>query len=342
MPPLLDVRNLKTYFHTPDGLVKAVDGIDLQIQEGAAVGIVGESGSGKSVTNLTLLGLIPVPPGIVSADKIEFAGEDLLRVSPERLRQIRGNRIAMIFQDPMTSLNPFLTIGDQLSEPLLLHKRVSRREARDRVIKILREVGISQPERRLSDYPHHFSGGMRQRAMIAMALVCEPALLIADEPTTALDVTIQAQILELMQKIREDHGTTIILITHDLGVAAGFCDEIHVMYAGRIVEHAPTRDIFASPRHPYTKALLRSVPRIDEQSKEDFVSIRGVPPDLTQLPPGCAFAPRCDYVQDRCLVEVPPLEQIEGGVTPHTKSCFYDITAIEPTIRRSSSTGSKT
>ncbi|MGL5094855.1 MAG: ABC transporter ATP-binding protein, partial [Planctomycetia bacterium] len=259
---LLDVRNLSTSFPTPDGLVRAVDGVDVKVEAGRAVGIVGESGSGKSVLSMTILGLIASPPAVVSADAVEFEGVDLRTLSPAELRQRRGNRMAMIFQDPMTSLNPFLTIGDQISEPLIVHGKASSSQAWKRAVELLAEVGIADPARRARDYPHQFSGGMRQRAMVAMALACNPALLIADEPTTALDVTIQAQILELMQRVRRDHGASVVLITHDLGVAAGFCDEIYVMYAGRIVEKAPTARLFAAPAHPYTKALLASVPRL--------------------------------------------------------------------------------
>ena len=321
---LLEVENLKTYFSTPDGLVKAVDGVDLRIEPGSTAGLVGESGSGKSVLNLTVLGLVPTPPAIISADAIRFEGEDLINARAERLRQLRGNRIAMVFQDPMTSLNPFLTIGDQLAEPLQFHKGQSATKARQRVIELLREVGISDPEKRLRAYPHEFSGGMRQRAMMAMALACEPALLIADEPTTALDVTIQAQLMEFLQRIREKHGTAILLITHDLGVAAGFCDEIHVMYAGKIVESAPTLEIFRQPSHPYTRALLRSVPRLDDDEKEAFVSIRGTPPDMTNLPQGCAFEPRCDHAIERCETECPALEAV-AGKSEHHKACFVDL-----------------
>ena len=319
---LLTIENLKTHFPTPDGLVRAVDGVSLAIEPGSAVGIVGESGSGKTVLNLSVMGLVPSPPAIIEASAVRFEDDDLRAASPERLRQIRGNRMAMIFQDPMTSLNPFLTIGDQLSEPLLVHKGASKTAARARVVQLLGEVGIPEPERALDVYPHHFSGGMRQRAMIAMALSCEPTLLIADEPTTALDVTIQAQILELMQRIRREHGTAIIFITHDLGVAAGFCEEIFVMYAGKIVEHAPTGMLFQSPAHPYTRALLESVPRLDVDTKDSLTFIEGAPPDLTRLPPGCSFAPRCGFIVDRCRSERPPLEQHANG---RSKACFVDI-----------------
>ncbi len=321
--PLVEIRDLYTRFHTPDGVVRAVDGVSLAIERGSAVGIVGESGSGKTVLNLALMGLIPCPPGEVTAAAMRFDGVELQQLSADAMRRLRGNRISMIFQDPMTSLNPFLTIGDQVSEPLVIHRGKSPREARARAIELLAEVGIPDPGRACDTYPHHFSGGMRQRAMVAMALACEPALLIADEPTTALDVTIQAQILELMQSIRRDHGTTIILITHDLGVAAGFCDEILVMYAGRIVEQGPTATLFERPMHPYTRALLRSVPRLDDDSRGKLPSIRGTPPDLTRLPRGCSFAPRCDFVEDRCRADDPALEPIEGNAA-RRRACFVE------------------
>ncbi|MFO0946546.1 MAG: ABC transporter ATP-binding protein [Planctomycetota bacterium] len=330
---LLEVRNLRTHFYTPDGLVRAVDGVDMVIEKGKTVGIVGESGSGKSVLNLTVLGLVPSPPAIVRADKILFDGQDLRGLPAEELRRLRGNRMAMIFQDPMTSLNPFLTIGDQIAEPLRIHKRFSARQANQRVLELLTEVGIPDPARCAATYPHEFSGGMRQRAMVAMAIACEPALLIADEPTTALDVTIQAQILELMARIRERHGTTIVLITHDLGVAAGFCDEIHVMYAGKVVERGPTAEIFANPRHPYTRALMQSCPRLDDDSRGLFPCIRGVPPDLTRLPTGCSFHPRCDHVIDRCRQEAPRLERGPSG--GNEKACFVELEAPQSIVTSS-------
>jgi oligopeptide transport system ATP-binding protein len=326
---LLDVKNLKTHFPTPTGLVRAVNGIDLQVREGAAVGIVGESGSGKSVLSMTMMGLVPSPPAIISADQVRFEGKDLLKVTPSEMRQIRGNRLAMIFQDPMTSLNPFLTIGDQLSEPLIVHKNMTSSQAKKRVIDLLASVGIPDPIARYRSYPHEFSGGMRQRAMVAMAVACGPALLIADEPTTALDVTIQAQILELMQSIRQHEGTAVILITHDMGVAAGFCDEIYVMYAGRVVEHGPTEKLFAEPAHPYTKALLSSVPRLDDPPGGRFRTIPGQPPDLTNLPVGCSFSPRCPYVIDTCRQEVPPLTQVPGETIAREKACFVEIRGKE-------------
>ncbi|MBX9652748.1 ABC transporter ATP-binding protein [bacterium] len=326
---LLDVKNLKTHFPTQTGLVRAVNGIDLQVREGAAVGIVGESGSGKSVLSMTMMGLVPSPPAIISADQVQFEGKDLLKATASEMRQIRGNRLAMIFQDPMTSLNPFLTIGDQLSEPLLIHKNLTSSQAKKRVIELLASVGIPDPVARYRSYPHEFSGGMRQRAMVAMAVACGPALLIADEPTTALDVTIQAQILELMQSIRQNEGTAVILITHDMGVAAGFCDEIYVMYAGRVVERGPTERLFAEPTHPYTKALLSSVPRLDDPPGGRFRTIPGQPPDLTNLPVGCAFSPRCPYVIDTCRKEVPPLTTVPGESVAREKACFVEIRGKE-------------
>ena len=344
---LLDVKNLQTHFPTPTGLVRAVNGVDLQVREGAAVGIVGESGSGKSVLSMTMMGLVPSPPALISADQILFEGKDLRNASAREMRHIRGNRLAMIFQDPMTSLNPFLTIGDQIAEPLIIHKGQSGSSAKSKVIELLASVGIPDPVARLRAYPHEFSGGMRQRAMVAMAIACQPALLIADEPTTALDVTIQAQILELMQSIRKSAGTAVILITHDMGVAAGFCDEIYVMYAGRVVEHGPTDRLFAAPAHPYTKALLSSVPRLDDPPGGRFRTIPGQPPDLTNLPAGCAFAPRCPYVIDQCKStvplltpvpdesvplltpvpdeSVPLLTPVPGESVPREKACFVEI-----------------
>lgn len=332
---LLDVRALRTYFPTPSGIVRAVDGVDFQVPPGSAVGIVGESGSGKSVLNLTILGLVPAPPAIVSAERILFDGQDLRQMPSEQLRKLRGNRLAMIFQDPMTSLNPFLTIGDQVSEPLRIHRGMSARDARSKVVDLLSEVGIPDPEGRFDAYPHEFSGGMRQRAMVAMAIACNPALLIADEPTTALDVTIQAQILELMQRIRRDYNMAVVLITHDMGVAAGFCDEIYVMYAGKVVEHAPTDELFARPRHPYTEALLESVPRLDDPTRGRFVPIPGQPPDLTRVPPGCPYWPRCRYAVDPCRLVVPDLLPVEGAASRRTKACFLDISVAPVSLQES-------
>ena len=305
--PLLEIHQLRTSFYTPEGIVRAVNGVDMAIGAGEIVGVVGESGSGKSVLNLTILGLLPSPPAVVESGTIKFQGKDLLALPKRQMRSLRGNRIAMIFQDPMTSLNPFLTIGDQVGEPLVVHRGSSAREARERAVQLLRDVGIPDPERRLDEYPHQFSGGMRQRVMIAMALALEPDLLIADEPTTALDVTIQAQILKLLREIRERQKTAILLVTHDLGVVAGFCDRVAVMYAGKIVEQATTEELFAHPAHPYTESLLRSSPRLDDPSHGRLYSIPGRPPDLIDLPSGCAFRPRCPYAFERCAEETPSL-----------------------------------
>ena len=319
--PILDVKNLRVRFETHHGTVHAVDGVDFSLHAGETLGLVGESGSGKSVTNLAMMGLVPSPPGVVEADRVDFNGTDLLRVSDEERRKIRGNQIAMIFQDPMTSLNPLLTVGRQLTEVLELHKHASRRQATRACAAGLADVGIPNPERRLKQYPHELSGGMRQRVMIAMALLCDPQILIADEPTTALDVTIQAQILELMKSLQERHGTAIILITHDLGVVAGMSDRVNVMYAGRLVETAPTEDLFARPMHPYTKGLLESVPTLEGDPDADLFSIPGQPPDLADLGAGCAFEPRCDLKVARCAGEKPALEELLPGGARRS-ACF--------------------
>jgi oligopeptide transport system ATP-binding protein len=296
---LLIVNNLQTHFFTAEGVIRAVDGVSFTLQPGEALGIVGESGSGKSVMSLSLMRLIPFPPGKIIAGEIIFDGQDLRQLSEAAMRQIRGKRIAMIFQDPMTSLNPFLQISRQITEIIELHERATVREARRRAIELLEMVGIPDAARRLDDYPHQFSGGMRQRVMIAMALACKPELLIADEPTTALDVTIQAQILELIKDLREQTGTAVILITHDLGVVAGLADKIAVMYAGKIVETAAVESLFNTPYHPYTQGLLQSVP--DPASEREILfQIPGSPPDLAQLPVGCAFAPRCAVSTAKC------------------------------------------
>lgn len=316
---ILEVKDLKTYFRTEDGTVKAVDGISFSLERGETLGIVGESGSGKSVTNLSILRLIPDPPGKIVGGSVTFNGIDLLSLSPEEIRKIRGKRIAMIFQDPMTSLNPFLRISKQLMEMTQLHLGYSKQQAYDHAIKMLDVVGIPDPENRVDNYPHEFSGGMRQRVMIAMALSCEPELLIADEPTTALDVTIQAQILELIKSLKAKTGASVILITHDLGVVAGMTDHIIVMYAGKVFEQARTRDLFATPGNPYTKGLLRSVPDpTSEQGK--LYQIPGLPPDVAHLPPGCPFAPRCDRAEDICRREMPPFV----ALTPeHHSLCHF-------------------
>ena len=328
MPPLLEVRNLKVQFKTQDGVVNAVNDVSFHLDRGETLGIVGESGSGKSVTSLAVMRLIPNPPGKIVGGTIQFDGENLLDYSEEEMRHVRGNRIAMIFQDPMTSLNPVLTIGRQITESLELHMKLTGNEARKRAVELLSMVGIPSASRRLDDYPHQFSGGMRQRVMIAMGLSCNPELLIADEPTTALDVTIQAQILDLINRLKNETGTAVILITHDLGVVAGMADRVIVMYAGGIVEEGPTTEIFASPRMPYTIGLLRSLPRLDEQEDRRLTPIRGLPPDLINLPPVCPFSPRCDYfVAGKCDAQVPPLRPVGPD---HRAACLFDITLDTP------------
>ncbi len=313
MSRVLDVRELSVRFETHAGCVRAVDGVSFHVEEGETLGLVGESGSGKSVTGLALLGLVPNPPGVVEAAAIDFRGTNLLELSAAELRALRGNALSMVFQDPLTSLNPFLTVGRQLSEVLEVHRGLARREALAISARALGEVGIPAPEERLGAYPHELSGGMRQRVMIAMALLCEPKLLVADEPTTALDVTIQAQILELLADLQQRHGTAILFVTHDLGVVAGRADRVHVMYAGRIVEEAATRELFARALHPYSRGLLASMPRLDGDPALALASIRGQPPDPTQLPPGCAFEPRCDFAVLRCARERPPAELVPRG-----------------------------
>jgi len=296
---LLEVTDLRTSFHTRSGVYRAVDGVSFAIERGETLGIVGESGSGKSVTCYSLMGLVPQPPGRIESGRALFDGADLLHCSAAEARAIRGKRIAMIFQDPMTSLNPYLRIGEQIIEPLLIHEKVSRTDALARARAMLAEVGINEPDRRLQQYPHEFSGGMRQRVMIAMALITNPELLIADEPTTALDVTVQAQILTLIKKLQREHGMAVIFITHDLAVVSGLCDRVQVMYAGRIVERAPTRAIFTTPSHPYTQALQRSIPALQPKG-EALYSIPGLPPDLSKPLAGCPFAPRCPHAVDYC------------------------------------------
>jgi len=322
MGRLLEVKGLTTRFYTQDGVVHAVNGVSFHVDEGETLGIVGESGCGKSVTVLSCMRLIPQPPGKIVAGEVLFNGRDLLKVSEDEIRQVRGNKIAMIFQDPMTSLNPVLTIGRQISEALELHLGMTREQARKRSIELLKMVGIPEAERRIDDYPHQFSGGMRQRAMIAMALSCNPQLLIADEPTTFLDVTIQAQIIDIVKRLKKELGMTVIWITHDLGIIAGIADRVIVMYAGYLVEEAPVKELYGDPRHPYTIGLLGSVPRLDEERKERLTSIEGLPPDQINMPPGCPFAPRCAYAIERCLEENPSLRT----VAPHHKiACWVDI-----------------
>ncbi len=309
---LVEIRNLKTHYFTEDGVVRAVDGVNLYIKRGETLGVVGESGCGKSVTSLSIMRLIPNPPGKIVDGEIIFEGEDLIKKSEAEMRKIRGNDISMIFQEPMTSLNPVYTIGDQISEAIQLHQGLSYKEATDKAVEMLRLVGIPLPERRVKEYPHQLSGGMRQRVMIAMALSCNPKLLIADEPTTALDVTIQAQILELMKKLKKELGMAIMLITHDLGVVAEMCERVVVMYAGKVVEEGEAVNIFKSPLHPYTEGLLNSIPRMDEDVEKLHV-IEGVVPNPLHLPEGCRFNPRCPYAIDKCREAQPPLEQVSPG-----------------------------
>lgn len=316
---LLEVTDLRTYFDSDDGVVRAVDGISFQLKRGETLGIVGESGSGKSVTNLSIIRLIPSPPGRIVSGEINFDGTNILSLSDEQVRKIRGRRIAMIFQDPMTSLNPFMKISRQLMEITQLHLKHSLREAHEHAVKMLEMVGIPDARSRVDNYPHEFSGGMRQRVMIAMALSCEPELLIADEPTTALDVTIQAQILELIKTLKRATGTSVILITHDLGVVAGMTDHLVVMYAGKVFEQAPTAELFALPGNPYTKGLLRSVPDpLKEQGQ--LYQIPGLPPDVAHLPTGCPFAPRCERAEEICRHEFPPFVQLTAD---HFSLCHF-------------------
>ncbi|MCL4460003.1 MAG: ABC transporter ATP-binding protein [Chloroflexi bacterium] len=322
MRPLLQVSGLKTRFFTQDGVVKAVDGVSFEIMPGEALGIVGESGCGKSVTALSIMRLVPQPPGKIVDGRVIFDGQDLLELDEDEMRKIRGNKIAMVFQDPMTSLNPVLTIGRQISESLELHLKMTHEQARKRTVELLQLVGIPSAADRINDYPHQFSGGMRQRVMIAMALSCNPKLLIADEPTTALDVTIQAQIIDLVKKLRQEFGMAIIWITHDLGVVAGLCDKMIVMYAGHIVESAPVADLYSNPSHPYTLGLLKSIPRLDEARKAKLVPIDGFPPDLINIPPGCSFAPRCVYMREICSEEVPSLRSLNGR---HEVACWVNV-----------------
>ncbi|MBU7006952.1 ABC transporter ATP-binding protein [Phosphitispora fastidiosa] len=315
---LLSIEDLKTYFYTEAGVVKAVDGVSFSIEKGKTLGVVGESGSGKSITAMSILQLIPTPPGRIAGGRIIFEGVNLLEKSPEEIRKIRGNEISMIFQDPMTSLNPVLTVGEQLMEVIILHQKLDKKAARIKAAEMLGLVGIPDPDKRLKAYPHEFSGGMRQRAMIAMALSCNPKLLIADEPTTALDVTIQAQILQLMNDLKAKLNTSIMMITHDLGVIAEICDDVVVMYAGKPVEYADVQTIFASPQHPYTCGLLASLPKIEGENRQRLEAIEGLPPDLRDMPPGCPFAPRCPKAVEICFREQPVSREIVQG---HSVAC---------------------
>ncbi|PZC44900.1 MAG: oligopeptide transport system ATP-binding protein [Chloroflexi bacterium] len=317
--PLLQIKDLQTHFFTSEGVVRAVNGVSYDVQPGETLGLVGESGSGKSVSALSLMRLIPNPPGKIVGGEVIFDGESLMDVDDKRMREIRGNDIAMVFQEPMTSLNPVLTIGRQLTEALELHLMLKRRAAETRAVELLHLVGIPGAEDRLHDYPHQFSGGMRQRVMIAMALSCDPKLLLADEPTTALDVTIQAQVLEVMARLSRELGTAVIVITHNLGVVARYADRVNVMYAGRIVESGPATEIYHNPRHAYTLGLLESVPRLDARTGR-LIPIEGVPPDLTNLPVGCSFEPRCRFATDICREERPDLTEVLPG---HKMACWH-------------------
>jgi oligopeptide transport system ATP-binding protein len=323
MAALLSVQGLTTEFGTQDGVVHAVNGISFELNEGETLGVVGESGCGKSVSMLSLIRLIPEPPGRVAAGLVLFEGKDLLQLDAQEIRKVRGNKIAMIFQDPMTSLNPVLTIGRQITEALELHLGMDQDQSKQRAVELLSLVHIPEAEARLNDYPHQFSGGMRQRVMIAMALSCNPQILIADEPTTALDVTIQAQIVDLIKELRREMGMAIIWITHDLGVVAGLVDRVQVMYAGYIVERAEVHEFYANPLHPYTLGLLHSLPRLDAREREKLTPIEGLPPDLIALPPGCPFYPRCSYRAERCLEENPTLRPV--GAAGHEIACWVDI-----------------
>ncbi|HEY1420147.1 MAG TPA: ABC transporter ATP-binding protein [Candidatus Dormibacteraeota bacterium] len=309
---LLQVEDLKTWFASSSGTVKAVDGVSFEINRGETLGIVGESGSGKSMTALSVLKLVP-DPGRIVGGKVMFEGEDIVKMDESEARELRGNRIAMIFQDPMTSLNPVLRVGFQVEEAMDSHTKYNRKEAHQRIVPLLRQVRIASPEQRAKEYPHQFSGGMRQRAMIAMGVSNAPSLLIADEPTTALDVTVQSQVIALLRQLNREQGTAIILITHNMSVVASLCKRIMVMYAGRVVEAGETRQVFKNPQHPYTWSLLRSIPRIDSNRKQRLVTISGNPPDLSNPPPGCKFHPRCRFRVGRCSVEEPPLEEVEPG-----------------------------
>ena len=317
--PLLEIKDLETHFQTPDGVVKAVNKVSYTVEEGEFVGVVGESGCGKSVSALSIMRLVPSPPGNVVGGQVLFDGQDLLQLTEDEMRRVRGNRIGMVFQEPMTFLNPVLTIGKQITEPLELHLGMTKKQALTRAGELLGLVGIPDVEQRLKSYPHQLSGGMRQRVMIAMAISCDPKLIIADEPTTALDVTIQAQILELMQRLSEELGTAMIIITHNLGVVARYATKVVVMYAGRVIESGTSLDIYENPRHPYTLGLLSSVPRVDAEIGSRLDPIHGLPPDLIDLPPGCSFAPRCRYMIDQCLEGTPDLLNVGDS---HESRCW--------------------
>jgi len=319
---LLDIRDLHTTFRTRGGIVRAVDGVSFQVAAGETLGLAGESGCGKSVTALSIMRLLPTPPATIGPGEVIFDGQDLLNLKESEMRRIRGNQMAMVFQDPMTSLNPVLTIGQQIAETVETHRGASRRQARQRAVDLLDLVGIPSAERRLSDYPHQFSGGMRQRVTIAAALACDPKLILADEITTALDVTIQAQILDVLRNITAELNTALVLITHDLGVVAGMTQKVHIMYAGQIVEKASTKELFANPQMPYSWGLLRSVPRLDQSRPTQLEPIQGSPPDLTRLPVGCRFEARCRFSRPICREKAPDLIQIEDSVPGHMARCW--------------------
>lgn len=323
---VLEVKDLRTYFYTQDGELKAVDGFSYHINKGESVGLVGESACGKSVSALSVLRLIPYPPGIIVGGEIIFQGEDVLKKSEAEMREIRGNRIAVVFQEPTTSLNPVLTVRQQIGEALELHRGLTKEEAKKEVANLLKLVGIPDSETRVDDYPFQFSGGMQQRIMIAMALSCNPALLIADEPTTALDVTVQAQLLEIIDNLRQKFGTAVIVITHNLGIVARYVDRVMVMYAGKMIETAPTDELYANPLHPYTNGLLASVPRLDSDRRKPLRMIKGLPPNLAKLPTGCAFHPRCDYCMPKCKEEYPPMEKVGEN---HYRACWADPSKIK-------------
>ncbi|MFB9326045.1 ABC transporter ATP-binding protein [Paenibacillus aurantiacus] len=319
---LLEIANLQTHFKTDRGVIPAVDGVDLTVRKGEIVGIVGESGCGKSVTSLSIMQLLPKPVGSIAGGSIRFKDEDIAKAGESRMRRIRGEEISMIFQEPMTSLNPLLTIGDQIAETLRIHRKISKKDAKAHAVAMLKKVGIPRAEQIVSEYPHRLSGGMRQRVMIAIALCCEPELLIADEPTTALDVTIQAQILDLMKKLNEETGTAILMITHDLGVVAEMCQRVVVMYAGKVVEEGTVEEVFRNPQHPYTKGLIRSIPRMEDDVHRLY-SIKGSVPLPGTIKQGCRFAPRCEYAMDRCASELPELVQ-SGEEAGHRSRCWLN------------------
>ncbi|MFF2598223.1 ABC transporter ATP-binding protein [Streptomyces californicus] len=309
---LLEVRDLHVEFHTREGVAKAVNGVNYSVAEGETLAVLGESGSGKSVTAQAIMGILDMPPGKIAGGEILFKDQDLLKLKPEERRRIRGQEMAMIFQDALSSLNPVLTVGQQLGEMFVVHRGMSRKDAKDKSVELMDRVRIPAAKERVNQYPHQFSGGMRQRIMIAMAMALEPSLIIADEPTTALDVTVQAQVMDLLAELQREYNMGLILITHDLGVVADVADKIAVMYAGRIVETAPVHEIYKAPAHPYTKGLLRSIPRLDQKGRELY-AIKGLPPNLTRIPPGCAFNPRCPIARDVCRTDVPPLYEVDAG-----------------------------